>query len=68
MKILILGSTGILGKTLFFYLKSKKIKFSCISRKKKKFIIPKKFQKYFKIKKNDLCGKANTFNKLFRCD
>ena len=51
MKILILGSTGILGKTLFFYLKSKKIKFSCITRKKKDSLYLKNFNNISKLKK-----------------
>ena len=51
MKILILGSTGILGKTLFFYLKSKKINFSCISRKKKNSLYLKNFRNISKLKK-----------------
>ena len=51
MKILILGSTGILGKTLFFYLKSKKINFSCISRKKKNSLYLKNFKNISKLKK-----------------
>lgn len=51
MKILILGSTGILGRTLFFYLKSKKINFSCISRKKKNSLYLKNFRNISKLKK-----------------
>tara|TARA_Y200000002_G_scaffold349817_1_gene326708 strand:- start:326 stop:1168 length:843 start_codon:yes stop_codon:yes gene_type:complete len=51
MKILILGSTGILGRTLFFYLKSKKIIFSCISRKKKNSLYLKNFRNISKLKK-----------------
>ena len=51
MKILILGSTGILGKTLFFYLKSKKINFSCISRKKGSPLYLKNFSNVSKLKK-----------------
>ena len=41
MKILILGSTGILGKTLFFYLKSKKLVFLVYLEKKKTLFILK---------------------------
>ena len=51
MKILILGSTGILGKTLFFYLKSKNVNFSCISRKKKNSLYLKNFRNISKLKK-----------------
>ncbi len=51
MKILILGSTGILGKTLFFYLKSKNVNFSCISRKKKNSLYLKNFRNIQKLKK-----------------
>ena len=59
MKILILGSTGILGKTLFFYLKSKKIKFSCISRKKKDSLHLKNFKNISKLKKM-ICAEKPT--------
>ena len=59
MKILILGSTGILGKTLFFYLKSKKIKFSCISRKKKDSLYLKNFKNISKLKKM-ICAEKPT--------
>ena len=59
MKILILGSTGILGKTLFFYLKSKKIKFSCISRKKKNSLYLKNFKNISKLKKM-ICAEKPT--------
>ena len=51
MKILILGSTGILGKTLFFYLKSQKINFSCISRKKRNSLHLKNFRNISKLKR-----------------
>ena len=54
MKVVILGSTGILGKTLYLFLKSKKsIKLYCISRKKVN-----------KNKKNFIINNFLNFNKL----
>ena len=54
MKVIILGSTGILGKTLYLFLKSKKsIKLYCISRKKVN-----------KNKKNFIINDFSNFNKL----
>ena len=52
MKIIILGPTGILGKTLSLYLKSKKIDFICISRKKRgNYVYFKDFNNLTKLKK-----------------
>ena len=51
MKIIILGPTGILGKTLSIYLKSQNINFSCISRKKGKYLYLRNFKNLTKLKK-----------------
>ena len=52
MKIIILGSTGILGKTLQLYLNNKKIDFLTISRKKNEYrnIYLKNFSNFNKLK------------------
>ena len=55
MKIIILGPTGILGKTLSLYLKSKKMDLICISRKKKRnYVYFKDFNNLTKLKKKIL--------------
>ncbi len=67
MKVLILGSTGILGSSLVKYLKTKKIKLFYISRRKnlnKDYYYLKDFSNYRKLK--DLILKINP-NYIINC-